>query len=43
MWRLLWRSYDMLGKHEEQMRRRLVQLAKQHEVVCRFETLPGIG
>lgn len=37
----LW--YDMAGAHEELLRRRLVDLAKQDEVVQRFEALPGIS
>jgi transposase len=41
--RLLWKAYDVLAAVEEQMRRRLVQLAKEVEVLRRFETLPGIG
>jgi hypothetical protein len=41
--RLLWSSYDLACKHEERVRRRLVELAKQEEVIVRFEALPGIG
>lgn len=40
---LLWASYDAAVAQEEQGRRRLVTLAKQEEVVRRFEALPGVG
>lgn len=40
---LLWRSYDDAVSHEEQWRSRLIQLARPHEVVQRFEALPGFG
>jgi transposase len=40
---LLWSSYDAAVAQEEQGRRRLVTLAKQEEVVRRFEALPGVG
>jgi transposase len=40
---LLWQSYDAAVAHEEQWRTRLVKLAQHHEVVQRFEALPGIG
>lgn len=40
---LLWDSYDAAGVQEETCRRRLIELAKQHEVVQRFTELPGIG
>jgi len=40
---LLWRGYDTAAALEEQARRRLVQLARQDEVVRRFEALPGVG
>jgi transposase len=41
--RLLWSSYDLACTHEERVRRRLTELAKQEEVIVRFEMLPGIG
>jgi transposase len=40
---LLWQGYDAAAALEEQARRRLVQLARQDEVVRRFEALPGVG
>lgn len=40
---LSWQSYDDGVKHEEKWRSRLVKLAQAHEVVQRFEALPGIG
>jgi len=40
---LLWSSYDAAVEHEELWRRRLVRLAKQEEVIQRFEALPGIS
>jgi transposase len=40
---LLWQSYDAAVSHEEAWRARLVKLAKAHEVVQRFEALPGFG
>lgn len=40
---LLWQSYDDAVKHEEKWRSRLVKLARPHEVVERFEALPGFG
>jgi transposase len=40
---LLWQSYDAAVSHEEAWRTRLVKLARQHEVVRRFEELPGFG
>ena len=40
---LLWQSYDAAVSHEEQWRSRLVKLARLHEVVQRFEALPGFG
>jgi transposase len=39
----LWASYDDLVKHEEEARQRLVRLARQLEIVRRFEELPGLG
>jgi transposase len=39
----LWCSYDALVEQEEKWRRRLIALAKQEEVVQRFEALPGVG
>jgi transposase len=36
-------SFDQLAELEATFRRRLVQLAKQEEVVRRFEELPGFG
>jgi transposase len=41
--RLLWTGYDLASRQEDQVRRRLVELAKQEEVIVRFEALPGIG
>jgi transposase len=40
---LLWASYDALVEQEEQWRKRLVALAKEEEVVRRFEAVPGVG
>ena len=40
---LLWQSYDVAADHEDRLRKRLVALAQQEEVVRRFEALPGIG
>jgi transposase len=40
---LLWSAYDQLVEQEETWRKRLVQLARQDEVVRRFEALPGIS
>ena len=40
---LLWSAYDELVEQEEAWRKRLVELARQEEVVRRFEALPGIG
>jgi transposase len=41
--RLMWTGYDLATKQEERVRRRLIELAKQEEVIVRFEALPGIG
>jgi len=41
--RLLWLAYDELVDQEETWRRRLVELARQQEVVHRFQALPGVG
>jgi transposase len=41
--RLLWKAYDAAVKQEEQVRHRLVRLARGDEVVRRFQELPGIG
>jgi transposase len=41
--RLLFLSYDELVDQEETWRKRLIKLAKNEEVVCRFEALPGVG
>jgi len=41
--RLLWRSYDQAVEEEEHLHGELVRLAKQEEVVARFEKVPGIG
>ena len=38
-----WREYDALVGHEEAWRKRLVQAAKQDEVIVRCTALPGIG
>lgn len=40
---LLWQSYDAAVAHEDAWRARLVKLAQRHEVVRRFEALPGFG
>lgn len=40
---LLWRSYDDAVSHEDKWRSRLIKLARAHEVVQRFEALPGFG
>jgi transposase len=40
---LLWLGYDELVEQEETWWKRLVQLARQEEVVQRFEALPGIS
>jgi len=41
--RLLWKGYDVMAAVEDKMRRRLVQLAKQVDVVRRFVEVPGIA
>jgi transposase len=41
--RLLWQGYDLAVRQEEKMRRRLVRLAKEEEVLRRFVELPGIA
>jgi transposase len=41
--RLLWKGYDVMAAVEVAMRRQLVELAKQQEVVCRFVAVPGIA
>ena len=41
--RWLWKGYDMALAQEAWMRRELVRLAKQEEVVRRFVELPGIA
>jgi transposase len=38
-----WSTYDGLVDHEEKWRERLVQVARQVEIVQRLEELPGIG
>ena len=40
---LLWRSYDEAAREEAALHRELVRLAKQEEVVVRWEKIPGIG
>ena len=40
--RLLWRSYDAAVVVEEQLRREVTKLAKQQEVVVRWQAVPGI-
>lgn len=40
---LLWQSYDLAGEQVRTMRRRLVEAAKQEEVIERFVQLPGIS
>jgi transposase len=39
----LWEGYDVAVAQEDKMRQELVAVAKQEEVVRRFEELPGIG
>jgi transposase len=39
----LFASFDQLAALEETFRRRLIELAKQVEVIRRFEEMPGIG
>jgi transposase len=41
--KLLWRSYDEAVREEKQMHREVVRLAKQEEVVVRWQEIPGIG
>ncbi len=40
---LLWEGYDFAASQEERVRRRLVELAKEQEVVRRFNDVPGIA
>ncbi len=40
---LLWRGYDEAVREEAALHRELVRLAKQEEVVVRWERIPGIG
>ena len=40
---MLWFAYDELVEQEESWRKRLVRLAQEHEVIQRFEALPGIS
>jgi transposase len=40
---LLWRSYDEALREETQMRREVIRLGKQEEVVVRWQAIPGIG
>lgn len=40
---LLWQSYDDAAEQEEKFRRRLVELAKEEEVVRRWAQLPGVA
>ena len=40
---LLWRSYDEAAREEAALQRELVRLARQEEVVVRWEKIPGIG
>jgi transposase len=40
---LLWDSYDLAAEQVRTMRRRLVEAARQEEVIERFTQLPGIG
>lgn len=40
---LLWASYDLACEHEQQMRGRLIRLAREREQVRRFEKVPGFG
>jgi transposase len=39
---VLLEEYDLLRHHESVMRRRLVELARSHEMIHRFRQLPGI-
>lgn len=41
--RLMWSGYDAAAKQEERVRRRLIELAKEEEVIVRWQELPGIG
>jgi transposase len=41
--RLLWRSYDEAVREEELLHREVVKLARQEQVVVRWEKIPGIG
>src|SRR5262249_14367474 len=43
MVRLLWCSYDALVEQEEKWRQRLISVAKEEEVVQRFQALPGVS
>jgi transposase len=40
---LLWQSYDLAAAQVRTLRRRLVEVAQQEEVIERFTQLPGIG
>ena len=40
---LLWRSYDAAVAEEKHLHREVVRLAKEQEVVVRWEKIPGIG
>jgi len=40
---LLWESYDLAVKHEDKLRRRMIQLAKKEALLQRFVELPGLG
>jgi transposase len=40
---LLWQGYDRLLEQEDQMRRRLVQLARKYEPLRRFVEVPGVA
>ena len=41
--RLLWKGYDVMATAEDKMRRHLVELAKEVEVIRRFVAVPGIA
>lgn len=41
--RLLWQGYDLAAAQADQLRRRLVRLARQEEPIRRFVELPGMA
>lgn len=40
---LLWQVYELLSTQEQQLREKLIQLARREEPVRRFRKLPGLG